>query len=150
MVVGEQVVFTLTVRNDGTASATNVVVTDQIPPKLDGVTVTTTKGTAVFDPNTRLLTVTVGQLEPGRDGDGDDQGQGWIGSGRGTALHDRRTKASSPSAEGAPRTSNRVTVTVNGLPPAEIPEPGTWLMLGAGLAGFAGYAKVRAQARRRK
>ncbi len=32
------------VRNEGTASATNIVVTDQIPPKLEGVTVTTTKG----------------------------------------------------------------------------------------------------------
>jgi hypothetical protein len=52
--------------------------------------------------------------------------------------------------EGAPRTSNRVTVTVVYFLPGEIPEPGTWLMLTTGLAGLAGYARVRVQARRRK
>ncbi len=32
------------------------------------------------------------------------------------------------------------------LPPAEVPEPATWLLLGGGLAGLAGYARLSARA----
>jgi uncharacterized repeat protein (TIGR01451 family) len=147
--VGEEVVFTLVVRNDGTAAATNVVVTDQIPPQLDAVTATSTQGMAVFDPNTRLLTVTVGQMDPGGEVTVTIKGKAASAS-NGQYPYTMSNEGVVSFTEGAPRTSNRVTVTVNFEPPFEIPEPGTWLMLGTGLAGLAGYARMRAQARRRK
>lgn len=147
--VGDEIIFTLTVRNDGTAAATNVVVTDGIPTKLDAVTATTTKGVALFDPNTRVLTVTIGQLDPAETVTVTIKGK--AASAPAEQLPYTMTNEAVVSfTEGAPRTSNRVTVTVNGLPPFEIPEPGTWLLLGTGLAGLAGYTRMRAQARRRK
>jgi len=51
--------------------------------------------------------------------------------------------------EGGARQSNIVTVDVVSFP-SDIPEPGTWLLLGSGLAGLAGYAQMRTRARRRK
>lgn len=145
----DPVVFTVTVRNDGSASATNVVVTDQIRPRLDDVTATTTKGTVAYDPATRLLTITIGELKPG---------EVVTITIKGKAAHVPAAElpykitndAVISFTEGAPRTSNLVTVQVVYMEPGEIPEPGTWLMLGTGLAGMAGYARMRVQARRRK
>ena len=143
---GESVVFTVTLRNDGTAAATNVVVTDLVPPRLDAVIVTATKGTAVYDPVTRLITLTVGQLNPAETVTTTVSGKAASVGSTYTLVNEAVVSFS----EGAPRTSNRVTVTVQSVPPGEIPEPGTWLMLGTGLVGLAGYARVRVQARQRK
>lgn len=147
--MGDPIVFTVTVRNDGTATATNVVVTDQVPTRLDAVAVSTTKGSAVYDTTTRLVTVTIGQLAPAET---------VIITVKGNAARVQASETPFPLnneavvhfTEGAPRTSNLVTVMVVYFLPGEIPEPGTWLMLGTGLAGLAGYARVRVQSRRRK
>lgn len=148
----ETIVYTVTVVNNGTANATDVVITDEVHPKLQNPVVTATKGTVSYDPSVRVWTVTVGTLAPGE-----------------TVLVTitARTEPVSPTAlvpfyydmaniatvsfrEGAPRNSNEVVVRVVAVAPEEIPEPGTWLLLGSGLAGLAGYARMRAQARRRK
>lgn len=146
---GEPVVFTVTVRNEGTAAATNVVVTDQVPPRLDGVTVTATRGSVAYDSVTRLITLTVGQLNPGESAVMTIKGTAAFVAANETP-YTLNNEAVVSFIEGAPRTSNRVTVTVVYFGPGEIPEPGTWLLLGTGLAGLAGYARVRVQARRRK
>jgi len=52
--------------------------------------------------------------------------------------------------EGAPRNSNEVIVDVVYFLPGEVPEASTWLLLGSGMLGLAGYAQMRVQARRRK
>ncbi len=146
---GDPVVFTVTLRNEGTAAATNVVVTDQVPPRLDAVTVSASKGAVVYDSVTRLVTLTVGQLNPGETVILTIKGKAAYVKASETP-YTLNNEAVVSFTEGAPRTSNRVTVTVVYFLPGEVPEPGTWLMLGTGLAGLAGYARMRVQSRRRK
>jgi uncharacterized repeat protein (TIGR01451 family) len=143
---GDPIVFTVTLKNNGTANATGVKITDTVHPKLENVQVATTKGVASYDPATRLASVDVGVLAPA---------EVVIVTISGTAAsadqlpYDITNTATVSFDQGTPRTSNQVVVTVD-APPFVIPEPGTWLMLGAGLAGLAGYTRVRVQARRRR
>ncbi len=148
----ETIVFTVRVTNSGTANASNVVITDMIHPKLVNVTATTTQGTAVYDSVTRMLTVTVGELAPGAEVVVTITGKtAPVAPGTKVPFEYLITNAATVSfAEGAPRESNEVSVTVRALAPEEIPEPGTLLLFGSGLAGLAGYARMRMQARRRK
>lgn len=145
-------VYTVKVTNNGTASATDVIITDEIHPKLQNPVVTATKGTTAYDPATRVWTVTVGTLAPGEivtvtiTVKTEPVAPGT----RVPFSYDVTNVATVSFLEGAPRNSNAVTVRVRAVPPAEIPEPGTWLLLGSGLAGLAGYARVRVQSRRRK
>ena len=61
---GEQVVFTLTVGNNGTAPATNVIVIDPVPDPFVVQSATTTQGTYVIDGNT--VTFYIGTVQPGQ------------------------------------------------------------------------------------
>ncbi len=148
----ETIVFTVRLTNSGTANASNVVITDMIHPKLVNVTATTTQGTAVYDSVTRVLTVTVGELAPGAEVVVTITGKtAPVAPGTPVPFQYLITNTATVSfAEGAPRESNEVSVTVRALAPEEIPEPGTLLLFGGGLAGLAGYARMRMQARRRK
>ncbi len=146
---GETVVFTVVVTNRGTANANDVIITDAIHPKLVNVTLTTTKGAASYDAATRMWTVNVGLLAPGET---------VTVVITGTALHVEArdlpyritNTAQVRFLEGAPRTSNEVIVDVVYFLPGEIPEASTWLLLGSGMLGLAGYAQMRVRARRRK
>lgn len=60
---GDHVIFTLTLTNEGSADATNVVVTDTLPAELILEEVTTSKGTVTISGNS--FTVVVGTLSPG-------------------------------------------------------------------------------------
>ena len=147
--MGETVVFTVTVTNDGTANATDVVLTDVIHPKLEGVTLTSTKGTASYDPATRKWTVVVGLLAPNETGTVVIKGV--TARVPAAELPYQITNAAVVAfKEGAARESNQVTVDVVYYGPGEIPEASTWVLLGSGLAGLAGYAQMRMRSRRRK
>ena len=143
--IGESVVFTVTVTNEGTANATDVVLTDTIHPMLEGVTLSTTKGTTSYDPATRMWTVSVGVLAPQETVAVVIKGK----AANGKTPYQITNSAVVAFKEGAARQSNIVTVDVVSFP-SDIPEPGTWLLLGSGLAGLAGYAQMRTRARRRK
>ena len=143
--IGESVVFTVTVTNEGTANATDVVLTDTIHPMLEGVTLSTTKGTTSYDPATRMWTVSVGVLAPQETVAVVIKGK----AANGKTPYQITNSAVVAFKEGGARQSNIVTVDVVSFP-SDIPEPGTWLLLGSGLAGLAGYAQMRTRARRRK
>ena len=144
--VGENVVFTVIVTNQGNANATNVVITDPISAMLEDVTVTTSKGTATFDAVTRIITVNIGTLAPNETVTIVIKGR----TARVAPPYQIVNMAVVAFKEGAARQSNPVTVDVVYMLPGEVPEPGTWLMLGSGLAGLAGYARLRMRSRRRK
>gem|GEM_PF-1771655 len=144
--VGETVVFTVTVTNRGTANATDVVLSDVISTKLENVTLTTSKGTPSYDATTRQWTVNVGVLAPNETVTVNIKGM----TVRQTPPYQIVNTAVVAFKEGAARQSNTVTVDVVYFFPGEIPEASTWLMLGTGLAGLAGYARLRMRTRRRK
>ena len=143
--VGETIVFTVKVTNEGTANATDVVVTDMIHPMLVEVTVSSSKGTTSYDPATRGWTVNVGVLAPQETVTVTITGK----AASGKTPYQITNSAVVGFKEGESRQSNIVTVDVVSFP-SDIPEPGTWLLLGSGLAGLAGYARTRTRARRRK
>jgi len=59
--VGDEVIFTITVKNRGTAAANDVVVTDPFPEYLDVIEATTTRGNITS--NGRTVIITIGRLE---------------------------------------------------------------------------------------
>ena len=147
--MGETVVFTVTVTNRGTANANDVVITEPIDPKLEGATLTTSKGTASYNTATRVWTVNVGLLAPGET-------VTIVVTGKTARIADKDlpyqigNTATVAFREGIARNSNRATVDVVYFFPGEIPEASTLLLLGSGLAGLAGYAQMRIRSRRRK
>ncbi len=148
----ETIVYTVTVVNNGTANATNVVITDEVHPKLQNPVVTATKGAVTYDPTVRVWTVTVGTLAPGETVQVNitAKTEPVPADALVPFYYDMANIATVSFQEGAPRNSNEVVVRVVAVAPEEIPEPGTWLLFGSGLAGLAGYARLRAQARRRR
>ena len=144
--IGDSVVFTVTVTNQGNANATNVVITDPISATLEAVTVTSSKGTAIYDPATRIITVNIGTLAPGETVTVIIKGR----TARITPPYQIINIAVVAFKEGTSRQSPPATIDVVDFFPGEVPEPGTWLMLGSGLAGLAGYASLRMRTRRRK
>ena len=144
----ETLVFTVMVTNRGTANANDVVVTDAIHPRLDNVTLTSTKGSTSYDSVTRVWTVNVGVLAPNETVTIVIRGRA-VGVSQADLPYQITNMGTVAFLEGVARNSNIVVVDV--LPvPTDIPEAGTWLMLGGGLAGLAGYAQMRIRSRRRK
>lgn len=137
------ITFTLTVGNDGNAPATQVVLSDALSNYLEGVSASSSQGAANYDPVAHKVTTLIGTLPPG--------GQVVVTiKARMRGLHPSQTPvAFSNSAivtfnEGNQRDSNPVLVRIIGTPPPpEIPEPASVMLLAAGLAGLAGWARRR-------
>ena len=149
MHTGETLVFTVTVTNRGTANANDVIITDGIHPKLENVTLSSTKGTTSYDAATRMWTVNVGLLAPNETVTVVITGQSVRVPAQELPYQITDT-ATVDFREGAPRNSNEVVVDVVYFQPGEVPEASTWLLLGSGLAGLFGYVELRARTRRRK
>ncbi len=143
--------YTVTVVNNGTATATNVVVTDEISTRLYDAVVTTSKGTITYDAVTRVWTAAVGELAPGEQVviTITVKTEPVTESMHVPFSYDVTNVATVSFTEGTARDSNEVTVRVRAMAPEAIPEPGTIVLLGSGLASLAGYARMR-QSRRRK
>jgi uncharacterized repeat protein (TIGR01451 family) len=63
---GAAVQYTIVVSNANSSALNNVVVTDTLPATFDMLTATTTQGTFLFATDTRLLTFTLGPMQPGQ------------------------------------------------------------------------------------
>lgn len=63
--VGQNLTYTITVRNIGSASATGVTLTDQLPKNAGFGSVTTTQGACSLKPEKRMLTCNVGGIAEG-------------------------------------------------------------------------------------
>jgi uncharacterized repeat protein (TIGR01451 family) len=153
MHTGESLVFTVTVTNRGTANANDVVITDVIHQRLESVTLTASRGTTSYDSGARMWTVTVGLLAPndavtivitGRTVRVEAHELPYQVTNMATVVF-REHQGHQQAHE-----SNVVVIDVVYFFPDEIPEASSWLLLGSGLAGLAGYARLRLNARRRK
>jgi LPXTG-site transpeptidase (sortase) family protein len=60
--IGQSLIFTLVLHNNGGSTANNVVITDGFPSTVDITATSTTKGTVAVDAAARLVTVSVGDL----------------------------------------------------------------------------------------
>jgi uncharacterized repeat protein (TIGR01451 family) len=63
--VGQNLTYTITVTNNGPASATGVTATDQLPKNAGFGSASTTKGTCALKPQKRVVTCTLGTLARG-------------------------------------------------------------------------------------
>lgn len=64
--VGSRVDFTITVTNQGSGDANNVVVVDSLPGELDFVGAATSQGSYTYDAASHTVTVSLGTLTPGQ------------------------------------------------------------------------------------
>jgi uncharacterized repeat protein (TIGR01451 family) len=139
----EDLTFVIVVRNDGHAPAQDVVVTDQISELLTFVRVQISRGTAVWNSGTRVVTARVEDLEPGES----------------VTMTITAQVLNIPAADlpaeianvavvdyrdgPGPEHSNETMTDVVHFGPGEIPEPSTMLLLASGLLGLAAYAGAR-------
>ncbi len=138
--VGDRVTFVITVRNPGPAGATGVQVTDQMERYFDIRSVTTTRGEAVYNPTTRMITVTIGDLGPG------ESATIVIVS----IVNDRAKppmtlrNAAVLDFDQSPVQIKTPDVLIRVLEEeVPIPEPGTLVMMGGGLLSLAGWVLWR-------
>jgi uncharacterized repeat protein (TIGR01451 family) len=134
---GDSLIFEVRFRNE--LQLTNAVLTDDVDPllRIDNVTVTPTPDG--IDVSGQTVTVTYNTLDAGT----------WVtiriyctvratGPGSWEILNEATLTADEPVLE---EVTPAVTVTILG--PPFVPEPGSMLLLGSGLAALAGYAGVR-------
>ena len=139
VIATEPVTFTLSIANVGNAPATDVTVSDALSSYFEQPSVTTTRGVARYDGPTHSILADLGTLAPAETAQLTIYG--YIRNlNPGDVPVSFNNMALLDFDEGNPRESNRVQVAIIGTPPPrEIPEPTTIVLLGAGLAGLAGW-----------
>jgi uncharacterized repeat protein (TIGR01451 family) len=144
--IGDPVTFTITATNRGVANATGVRVTDQVEYYLDIVEVVASRGTVTWDNVTRLIEVDIGTLAPGEVVV--ITVHAVVNFNAAPPPVTIRNQAVLNYDQGEPVGSEIVTVLVpRPHGPAEIPEPGTWLLLIGAFAALAGYIWLARRAR---
>ena len=146
----EDLVFTVTVSNEGPGPAHDVMVTDEISEYLTYIRLNVTKGTAVWNSGTREVTWSVGTLD-----EGDVEALTITGRVIDIPTADLPVTITNVAEVGfggapEPEQSNETVTQVVYFVPGEIPEPSTVLLLGSGLLSLAGYAQLRLRRRRRR
>jgi uncharacterized repeat protein (TIGR01451 family) len=148
--VGDLVTFFLTVTNSCAGcnmTATNVIVTDVVPTFVTVLTATTTQGSVSINGNTVI--VNVGNLPV--------NGMAFITvqtRANSLALPPNNVNSVALTAANDTAPANNLSsvsiIVLTAAAPAQVPEGDTLLLVATGLAGLAGYARLRWRARRAK
>ncbi len=142
VVATDPITFTLTIGNDGNAPATNAVLRDPLSRYVENVSVTSSRGGASYDPASHTVLAPLGVLNPGDRATVVIRAR-IVAFNRDQGPLNFTNRAFVTYREGNERESNPTLITLIGLPPVEIPEPATLLLLGSGLAGLAGWVARR-------
>jgi uncharacterized repeat protein (TIGR01451 family) len=149
----EDLTYTVIVVNNGPGPADGVVVTDEISEYLEYIRLNTSKGTVVWNSGTRTVTANIGHLDEGESATITIIAQAmFIPTAElvEESLYIYDFAEVDFIGEPGPERSNEVETYLAYFCVGEIPEPSTVILMGSGLMGLAGYARLRLRRRRRE
>ncbi|MEP7199875.1 MAG: DUF11 domain-containing protein, partial [Chloroflexota bacterium] len=143
VLVGSNLTFQLAVANTGTLSSTNVMVTDTLPANVTFVSATPSQGSC--NQTAGVVKCSLGTLLGGANATITIV---VVPTAVGPLSNTAIVAGDQSDSNTANNTSTANVTVISSNPPAQVPEGDTLILVGTGLAGLAGYARLRMRARR--